>query len=159
MCATLQVTNDVSQALIPVRPDQQAMEAAHRPLPPPPPIEYNTVIYTGDKMGAGTDATVSMEASALGCRARSEGREGAGEFCQAKLNFHRSQQPEPTPFNLLCAWLQVVGHWSRAIHTFDQGKQLFERNAADRFTVRIPDCGDLQTLRVWHDGGGMFSSW
>ena len=54
---------------------------------------------------------------------------------------------------------QMAGSWSKAVHTFDQGKALFERRAVDRFTIRVPDCGDLQALRVWHDGTGFASDW
>ncbi|KAG1672531.1 hypothetical protein FOA52_002840, partial [Chlamydomonas sp. UWO 241] len=107
------ITNDVSQATIPGRPDEESRAVQHLP-PPPPPIEYGVTVFTSDKMSAGTDATVTME---------------------------------------------VVGSWSRAIHVFDQAKGLFEKGGVDRFTVRIPDCGALESVRFWHDGGGMFSGW
>jgi hypothetical protein len=42
---------------------------------------------------------------------------------------------------------------------FDQAKGLFDKGCVDRFTVRIPDCGALESVRFWHDGGGMFPGW
>ena len=54
---------------------------------------------------------------------------------------------------------QVTGLWSKAKHSFDQRKDLFEKNSVDHFVVRIPDCGDLQSVRFWHDGSGFGSDW
>ena len=54
---------------------------------------------------------------------------------------------------------QVSGAWAKAQHSFDQAKGLFEKGSVDKFDVRIPDCGDLQTIRIWHDGSGMWSDW
>ncbi len=46
-----------------------------------------------------------------------------------------------------------------AKHTFDQAKALFERGRTDRFSLRLPECGDLATVRLWHDGKGFASDW
>ncbi|EDQ93112.1 uncharacterized protein MONBRDRAFT_31037 [Monosiga brevicollis MX1] len=40
--------------------------------------------------------------------------------------------------------------------TFDDP---FERGNTDVFTLEVPDLGELQRARIWHDGKGMFSSW
>ncbi len=53
----------------------------------------------------------------------------------------------------------MAGTFGKATHTFDQAKGLFERNSSDRFVVRLPDCGDLSMLRLWHDGSGFGSDW
>jgi hypothetical protein len=45
------------------RPDvmQSSDQTTAQPVPPPTPETYPTVVYTGDKMGAGTDALITME--------------------------------------------------------------------------------------------------
>lgn len=45
------VTNDVSQALVPGRPDEEAMAVQHLPGPPPP-VEYTVTVFTSAKVGA-----------------------------------------------------------------------------------------------------------
>ena len=63
-------------------------------------------------------------------------------------------RPPPPPTSL-----QVTGSWAKAQYTFDQGKARFEKGSADHFAARIPDCGDLQSVRFWHDGSGFGSDW
>ena len=72
----------------------------------------------------------------------------------APLPFLPPSPPLSSPFPP-----QVTGSWSKAQYTFDQGKARFEKGSADHFAVRIPDCGDLQSVRFWHDGAGFGSDW
>ena len=55
--------------------------------------------------------------------------------------------------------MEVVGTWGRATHTFEQSKNLFQKGKTDRFLVRVPECGNLQSVRLWHDGAGFGSDW
>uniref|UniRef100_A0A7S3VHN2 PLAT domain-containing protein n=1 Tax=Dunaliella tertiolecta TaxID=3047 RepID=A0A7S3VHN2_DUNTE len=87
---------------------QQARRPAPKPVPEP--IDYEVVVHTENKLGAGTDASVTAE---------------------------------------------IVGSLFTAQHTFGQARSMFERGSVDRFKLRLPDCGDLQSLRLWHEGAGV----
>ena len=54
---------------------------------------------------------------------------------------------------------QITGTWGKVQHSFDQAAALFEKGKRDDFVVRVPDCGALHALRVWHDGSGFGSDW
>ncbi|KAJ9526209.1 hypothetical protein QJQ45_009677 [Haematococcus lacustris] len=55
--------------------------------------------------------------------------------------------------------LLLTGSAGNASHTLEQSRALFERGSKDRFRLRLPDCGDLQDVKVSHDGSGFGSDW
>ena len=72
-----QLVHDVPQSTLPrersdadTQPDQQQQGAAAA-AGPPPATEYQTVVHTGSKWGAGTDALINMEVR--GCSGRGRG--------------------------------------------------------------------------------------
>ena len=65
----MQLVNDIPQSTLARERDaSQATDQSQGPPGPPPATEYQTIVYTGDKMGAGTDALISMEVCTMQCR-------------------------------------------------------------------------------------------
>eukprot|EP00798_Chlamydomonas_sp_ICE-L_P018431 gene18431-24907_t len=147
---------------------------------------YHIEISTSDKFGAGTDATIRVAFTdiagatwqpVLGQDNSMFQRknwvppdQGADIPAQVLSDMPLEGRPQrikmqslrcchnlPSTTRLWCT--RVVGSLGKATHVFDQAGSLFERKAVDEFTVRIPDCGDLMSVRIWHDGRGLFPSW
>ncbi|GLC44364.1 hypothetical protein PLESTF_000049800 [Pleodorina starrii] len=55
--------------------------------------------------------------------------------------------------------IELVGSRGSARHTFDQSKKLFENGSRDRFALTLPDVGNLEQVRLWHDGSGFGADW
>ena len=50
---------------------------------------------------------------------------------------------------------------SRKVHLADntKDKKLFEKNSVDKFRIRMHSLGNLQNIRIEHDGKGMGAGW
>ncbi|PNH12713.1 Lipoxygenase y domain-containing protein 1 [Tetrabaena socialis] len=57
------------------------------------------------------------------------------------------------------ASVELLGSRGSATHTFEQSKTLFENGSRDRFRLTLPDVGNLQAVRAWHDGSGFGADW
>ncbi|GFR41097.1 hypothetical protein Agub_g1741 [Astrephomene gubernaculifera] len=55
--------------------------------------------------------------------------------------------------------IELLGSLGSAKYTFEHSKTLFERGSRDRFRLTLPDVGDVQSVRAWHDGSGFGADW
>ncbi|KAG2499991.1 hypothetical protein HYH03_002273 [Edaphochlamys debaryana] len=55
--------------------------------------------------------------------------------------------------------MEIQGSRGTAQHTFEQSKTLFEKGSRDRFRLTLPDVGNVQSVRAWHDGSGFGADW
>ena len=98
--------------------------------PPQQIVVYRVSVCTGDEIGAGTDAAVSL---------RMVGERGQSGL----LRLQRSPVADAA-----AAKQQQDGH-----------ADLFERGQTDEFELEIPDIGAVSAIELSHDGRGVGSGW
>lgn len=136
------------------------------PAPPavaPEPIEYSVMVKTADKLGSGTDATVTCEiVGSMFTAQHTFDQVGAGAplggpcVCSLGRAPPHSDWAKPS-LHSGGAHVRTSGPRTRPPRTTPpcraQSDKLFNRNCEDTFAIHLPDCGDLESIKVKPGGG------